>query len=181
MGAARSIMGRLTALTDGRIPAPEQMSALEEVTLRGIGVSWRKAATLRELAARFADGRLSQERLAALGDDEVVAELTDVHGIGPWTVHGALLIHLRRADVVATGDVMLQAMVAKHYGLDHRPTEAEFADIAKAWHPHGSLAVNLLFAAAERDAAAAAAVREEARRAKAQRAVERAARRVAAR
>lgn len=160
MTAAGAIMGRLTALSGGHVPSPQQLGTLEEATLRGIGLSWRKAATLRDLAARFADGRLSEERLSSLGDEEIVAELTAVPGIGPWTVHGALVIHLRRADVVATGDVMLQAMVAKHYGLDLRPTEAEFCAIAQPWHPHGSLAVNLLFADAERDMAARAAERE---------------------
>jgi len=163
MTAAGAIMGRLTARSKGRIPSPEQLRTLDEATLREIGMSWRKAATLRDLAGRFTDGLLSEKGLAALSDEAVVAELTEVPGIGPWTVHGALLIHLRRADVVATGDVMLQAVVQKHYGLDHRPTEDEFLAIAQPWHPHGSLAANLLFADAERDLTARAAEREAAR------------------
>ncbi len=138
MTAAGAITGRLMARSGGRTPSPEQLSTLDEATLREMGVSWRKAATLRDLAASFVDGRLSEEGLVALGDEEVVAELTEVPGIGPWTVHGALVIHLHRADVVATGDVMLQAMVRKHYGLDHRPTEQEFTAIAQPWHPTGA-------------------------------------------
>lgn len=163
MTAAGAIMGRLTARSKGTIPSPEQLRTLDEATLREIGMSWRKAATLRDLAGRFTDGLLSEKGLAALSDEAVVAELTEVPGIGPWTVHGALLIHRRRADVVATGDVMLQAVVQKHYGLDHRPTEDEFLAIAQPWHPHGSLAANLLFADAERDLTARAAEREAAR------------------
>lgn len=160
MTAAGAITGRLTERFERRLPSPGQLASLDETTLREIGLSWRKTATLRDLAARFADGRLSEQHLAALNDEEILAELTAVPGIGPWTVHGALVIHLRRADVVATGDVMLQAMVTKHYDLDHRPTEAEFRAIAELWHPHGSLAANLLFADAERDLATRAAERE---------------------
>lgn len=149
--AAGAILKRLSATFGGHIPSPQEMARLDEQSLRDLGLSWRKARTVLDLAARFADGRLSEGRLSALSDERILAELTQIPGIGPWTVHGALLIHLRRPDVVATGDIMLRKAVQKYYELDHLPTEAEFRDIAEAWHPYGSLGVNLLFSAVELD------------------------------
>ena len=72
-------------------------------------------------------------------------------GIGPWTVHGALLVSLRRADVVPTGDIVLRTAVRRYYRLDQLPTAPEFAAVAESWPPFGSLAVDLLFAAVELD------------------------------
>ncbi len=149
--ATRAILERLTSKFDGRMPSAKEASELDEQALRDIGFSWRKARTVLDLAARFADGRLSEKRLSALPDDRVIEELTQITGIGPWTVHGALLIALRRADVVPTGDIMLANTMKTYYDLDHVPTEEEISDIAVAWHPYGSLGVNLLFAAAELD------------------------------
>lgn len=149
--ATRAILGRLTSNFDGRIPGAEEVTELDEQALRDIGLSWRKSRTMLDLAARFADGRLSERELSKLPDDRIIDELTRIPGIGPWTVHGALLIALRRADVVPTGDIMLRNTIEKYYDLDHVPTEAEVLEIAAAWHPYGSLGVNLLFAAAELD------------------------------
>jgi len=149
--AAGAILQRLTRKFDGHMPSPEEVAELDEQSLRDLGLSWRKARTVRDLAARFADGRLSERRLSNLPDDRILDELTQIPGIGPWTVHGALLIALRRADVVPTGDIMLRNAVKTYYDLDHLPTEAEFRDIAEAWRPYGSLGVNLLFAAVELD------------------------------
>lgn len=149
--AAGAILRRLTDTFDGHMPSPEDVASLDEQALRDLGLSWRKAKTVLDLAARFADGRLSEKRLGALPDDLILDELTQIPGIGPWTVHGALLVSLRRADVVPTGDIMLRHAVKTYYALDHLPTEAEFRDIAKAWSPYGSLGVNVLFAAVELD------------------------------
>ncbi len=149
--AAKAILGRLTERYDGRLPGPDQMAASSAQDLRTIGMSWRKASTVLDLAERFADGRLSERRLRKLPDEEIVAELTQINGIGPWTVHGALLIALHRSNVVPTGDIMLRQTIRKYYGLDHLPASAEMLEIAGPWAPYGSLGVNLLFAAAELD------------------------------
>lgn len=149
--ATRAILGRLTARYGGRLPSAEELVELDAQALRDLGFSWSKAHTVLELAARFADGRLSEARLSAMTDEEILAELTQIKGIGPWTVHGALLIALRRSDVVPTGDIMLAKTIGTLYELDHVPTEAEILEIAEAWRPYRSLGVNLLFAAAELD------------------------------
>jgi DNA-3-methyladenine glycosylase II len=73
--------------------------------LRQAGLSARKGATLRALAERFVDGRLSDEALAKMTDDEIEAALTEVSGIGPWTAHGFLIFALDRPDVLLSGDL----------------------------------------------------------------------------
>ena len=149
--AARTILERLTSKFAGHVPSAKEVAELDEQALRDLGLSWRKAKTVLDLAARFADGRLSEQRLSLLPDDHILNELTQISGIGPWTVHGALLIALHRADVVPVGDILLRNTIKTYYNLDHVPTEQEVGDIAAAWRPYGSLGVNLLFAAAELD------------------------------
>ena len=117
-------------------------------SLRQAGLSWRKVATLRELAERFADGRLDPHTLSKLPDDEVIAALTTVPGIGPWTPRGALVLALRREDVVLPGDLALRKAVQRAYKLDHLPGQAEMLAIAGKWRPYRSVATSYLFSAA---------------------------------
>jgi DNA-3-methyladenine glycosylase II len=105
-----------------------------------------KGATLRALAERFVDGRLSDEALSRMSDDEVEAALTEVPGIGPWTAHGFLLVALDRPDVFLPGDVALRRAIERAYGFDHLPTEDELLEVAERWRPYRSLAVSYLFA-----------------------------------
>jgi DNA-3-methyladenine glycosylase II len=148
--AATAIFTRLTERFGGRVPNADELAALDEGTLRGLGLSGRKAATVLDLAQRFADGRLSEAELQKLPDEEVIMRLTEVKGIGPWTVQGALLIALRRPNLVRAGDLALRRSIQAHYGLDHLPDATEVADLARRWSPYGSLASSLLLAAARR-------------------------------
>jgi DNA-3-methyladenine glycosylase II len=109
-------------------------------------MSMREGATLRALAERFVDGRLSDKAFAGMTDDEIEAALTDVPGIGPWTAHGFLIFALDRPDVLLTGDLALRRAAERAYGLDHLPTEDEMARLAERWRPYRSLAVSYLFA-----------------------------------
>ena len=146
--AATAIFARLTKRFGGRVPNADELAAVNEGTLRGLGLSRRKAATVLDLAQRFADGRLSEAELRELPDAEVIRRLTEVKGIGPWTVQGALLIALQRPDVIRTDDVALRHSIQARYGLDHLPDPAEVADLARHWRPYRSLASSLLLAAA---------------------------------
>jgi DNA-3-methyladenine glycosylase II len=83
-----------------------------------------------------------------MSDDELLAELTVIPGIGPWTVQGALLVALRREDVVLPGDLALRKAIQAAYQLDHRPAEQEVLAIAEKWRPYRSLATSYLFSAA---------------------------------
>ena len=144
--ATRTILGRLEQHFGGRLPSPAELLEADPQVLRDSGMSARKGTTLRALAERFVDGRLSDETLAGMTDAEIEAALTEVHGIGAWTAHGFLIIALDRPDVLLSGDLALRRAVERSYGLDHLPTEDEMAALAERWRPYRSLAVSYLFA-----------------------------------
>ncbi len=148
VAATRWTLARIQALFDGRLPTPTELLAADPGKLREAGLSWRKINTLRDLAARLSDGRLDPDVLGALPDDELIAELTVIPGIGPWTVQGALILALRREDVVLPGDLALRKAVQAAYRLDHLPTPEEVLAIAEKWPPYRSLATSYLFSAA---------------------------------
>lgn len=145
--SAGRIIARIEAMFDGVLPSPAQLLSTEQAKLRAAGLSWRKIATLRDLAERLLDGRLDQEELCKLPDDELTGRLTAVPGIGPWTVQGALIIAFRREDVVLPGDLALRKAVKAAYQLDHLPSEQEVADIAEPWRPYRTLATFYLYSA----------------------------------
>jgi DNA-3-methyladenine glycosylase II len=148
VAATRRTLARIGDLFGGRLPAPAALLAADPADLRAAGLSWRKVGTLRELAGRLADGRLDQDALSALPDEEVIAELTTIPGIGPWTVQGALLLALGREDVVLPGDLALRKAIRAAYQLDHLPAQQEVLTIAAPWRPYRSLATSYLFSAA---------------------------------
>ena len=148
VAATRRTLARIEALFGGHLPSPAELLAVDPGQLREAGLSWRKISTLRDLAERLSDGRLDPDVLSGLPDDELMTELTAIPGIGPWTVQGALLIALRREDVVLPGDLALRKAVQAAYQLDHRPTEQEVLAIAEKWRPYRSLATSYLFSAA---------------------------------
>ena len=91
------------------MPSPAELLAADPKVLRESGFSARKSDTLRALAQRFVDGRLSEKAFSHMTDQEIEAALTDVPGIGPWTARGFLLVALDRPDVFLSGDLALAA------------------------------------------------------------------------
>ena len=152
--ATRRTLARIQALFGGHLPSPADLLAVDPGQLRQAGLSWRKIGTLRDLAERMTDGRLDQDVLSSLPDDELLAELTAIPGIGPWTVQGAMLIALGREDVVLPGDLALRKAVQAAYRLDHLPSQQEVLAIAEKWRPYRSLATSYLFSAAVEPAVA---------------------------
>jgi DNA-3-methyladenine glycosylase II len=146
--ATRRILGRIEERFGGRLPAPADVLASDPAQLREAGLSWRKVGTIRELAERLADGRLDPQLLEAMTDDELIAVLTEIPGIGTWTAQGALILAFGREDVVLPGDLALRKAIRAAYRLDHLPTEAEVLAIAERWRPYRSLATAYLFSAA---------------------------------
>ncbi len=146
VAATRTIVSRLEDRFGGHLPSPAELLAADPEVLRASGLSYRKGATLRALAERFVDGRLSDEAFSRMTDDEVEAALTEVSGIGPWTARGFLLVALNRPDVFLTGDLALRRAIQRAYGLDHVPSDEEIAAVAERWRPYRSLAVSYLFA-----------------------------------
>ncbi len=148
VAATRSTLARIQALFGGHLPAPDELLGADPGALRAAGLSWRKINTLRDLAERMSDGQLNPDVLSGLPDDQIMAELTVIPGIGPWTVQGALIIALGREDVVLPGDLALRKAVRAAYQLDHLPAQQEVLDIAEKWRPYRSLATSYLFSAA---------------------------------
>ena len=128
------------------MPSPAEVLAADPEVLRASGFSNRKGETIRALAERFVDGRLSNKALAKMSDEEVEAALTEVPGIGPWSARGFLLVALDRPDVFLSGDLALRRTIQREYGFDHLPTEDELTEISDRWRPYRSLAVSYLFA-----------------------------------
>lgn len=145
--SARRILARIEALFDGHLPSPAELLAIDPEQLRGAGLSRRKVATLRDLAERMSDGRLDPGRLSELPDDELMAELTAVPGIGPWTVEGALIIALHREDIVLPGDLALRKAIQAAYELAALPSQQEVVEIAEKWRPYRTLATFYLYSA----------------------------------
>jgi DNA-3-methyladenine glycosylase II len=148
VAATRRTLERIENLFGGRLPSPTELLAVEPSSLRSAGLSWRKIGTLRDLAERLSDGRLDADVLSTLPDDEFMAELTAIPGIGPWTAQGALILALQREDVVLPGDLALRKAIERAYQLDHLPSQDEVLAIAEKWRPYRSLATSYLFAAA---------------------------------
>jgi DNA-3-methyladenine glycosylase II len=138
-GAARAIYKRLLDLFGGR-PTAAELLAVEPEALRTAGLSRAKVAYVRDLAARVESGELELERFDELSDDEVSAQLLAVKGLGRWTVDVFLIAHLRRPDVVASGDLGIRRAVELAYGLPARPSIAEVDRIAEPWRPYRTTA-----------------------------------------
>jgi DNA-3-methyladenine glycosylase II len=143
--AARSINDRLVALFGGRTPSPAELLAADPETVRGVGLSRPKVAYLRDLAEHVEDGELAIDALVELPDEEVIAQLTRIKGLGVWTAHMFLLFHLGRPDVLPVGDLGVRRGAERAYGLDGLPDANTLERIAEPWRPHRSLASLLLW------------------------------------
>jgi DNA-3-methyladenine glycosylase II len=138
--AAAAIARRLRGHFGGRYPRPELLLAARDAELRAVGLSRRKAATLRAVAAAFADGTLSNRALRRMGDDEVVAALTRIKGIGEWTAHMILMFSLGSPDVLPVGDYGVRKGVRHLYGLPALPKRVELEALGERWRPYRSVA-----------------------------------------
>jgi DNA-3-methyladenine glycosylase II len=144
--AARAIYGRLTARFGDRPPTPAEILADDPEELRAAaGFSRAKVGYLRSLAEHVISGELELERLDELSDEQVIAELTAVKGLGVWTAHMFLMFHLERPDVLAVGDLGIRRAIELAYGLDSLPDAATIERIAEPWRPHRTLACRYLW------------------------------------
>ena len=138
--AAATIFDRVLALFGGRVPTAEELLDADETALRGAGLSGRKVEYMKDLALRVKSGELELDRFDELTDEEIVAELTAVRGLGVWTAHMFMIFHLERPDILPVGDLGVRNAVAAAYGLDEPPSPAEMERIAEPWRPHRTLA-----------------------------------------
>ncbi len=137
--AAATILGRVIAAAGGRL-TPAGILKISDEKLRAAGLSRQKISYLRDLAAQTRDRRLRFNRLAGLPDDEVIAALTQVKGVGVWTAHMFLMFTLRRPNILPVGDLGVRIAIRKAYGLKDLPTPDETRELATAWDPYCSVA-----------------------------------------
>jgi DNA-3-methyladenine glycosylase II len=139
--AAATIFGRFVALfPEGHIPHADAIHALDDVTLRGVGLSGQKVGYLRDLCARIADGRLRLEELETLDDELVIERLISVKGFGRWTAEMFLMFRLHRPDVLPVGDLGIVNAIQRLYGLRTRPDAKKIMKLGEAWRPYRSVA-----------------------------------------
>ena len=147
--AAATIFGRLCALFPAGAPTPARLLAMDEATLRGVGLSTNKTRFVRDLSARVRDGRLDLARLDTADDAAALSALTDVLGIGTWTAEIFLLFQLHRPDIFPVGDLGLLTAMQRVYKMRTRPTPARALRVAEAWRPHRSVAAWYLWRSLE--------------------------------
>ena len=138
-GAAAAIHGRFAALYGGR-PTPEAVAATPDDDLRAVGLSAAKAASVRHLAAKVLDGTVRLTRLSRVGDDELVARLCTVRGIGPWTAEMFLMFQLNRPDVWPVGDLGVRNGYARIHGLGAAPSARDLVTLGDRYRPWRSVA-----------------------------------------
>ena len=141
--AAAAMFRRLNTLC--RPLSPESFLALDDATLRSCGFSRQKAGYGRSLATAAASGAFDFARLAASDDDEALAALVGLKGIGRWSAEIYLIFALGRADVWPAADLGLQLGVAAELGLGERPAEAPLREIGERWRPWRSVAACLFW------------------------------------
>jgi DNA-3-methyladenine glycosylase II len=149
--AAATIARRFEELFGGRFPSPAAVLVMPDDRLRSVGLSGMKVSFVRDLARRVHDGSLHLDSLERMSDDEVIAELTQVKGIGRWTAEMFLMFRLHRPDVLPLGDLGIVNAMKRAYGLRKTPTPDRMTRIAEAWRPYRSVACWYLWASLDNE------------------------------
>lgn len=137
--AALPIFNRLVEAAGGKL-TPESLLKLRVPMLRRAGLSKQKISYIRDLAQRTLNKEVDFAALPHMSDEEVIASLTSIKGIGEWTAHMFLIFALRRPNVLPTGDFGVRNAIRKHYRKRKLPTPKQIEKLAKGWHPYCSVA-----------------------------------------
>jgi DNA-3-methyladenine glycosylase II len=149
--AARTILNRfILACGKGAFPTPDNVLAAPAATLRAAGLSFAKIAALKDLAAKTLEGVVPDHpTLLELADADIIARLTQVRGIGRWTVEMMLMFRLGRPDILPVDDFGVRAGFQLAYGLKKMPAPAMLAIFGERWAPHRTVAAWYLWRAVE--------------------------------
>jgi len=138
--AARTIHGRLVAVLGGEPVAPEAVLSADPEAMRGAGLSGNKLAAIIDLATKFVDGTVPTDDLDGLSDDEIVARLVTVRGVGRWTAEMFLLFQLRRPDVWPVDDLGVRNGWARIHDMEAAPPPKELLGLGDPLRPYRSTA-----------------------------------------
>ena len=148
--AAETILGRFIALYPGPFPEPALVLSTQEEKLRGCGFSQSKVAAILDICAKTLDGTVPTRRLATRMDDtELIDRLTQIRGVGRWTVEMLLMFSLGRPDVLPVDDFGVREGYRLLHGMDEQPKPRTLAAIGEAWAPYRSTAAWYLWRAAD--------------------------------
>jgi 3-methyladenine DNA glycosylase/8-oxoguanine DNA glycosylase len=144
--AAAAIHGRVLALTPGpSFPTPEQCLEIPDRDFRAVGLSRSKTRSLKDLANRVVTRDVRLRSISRRTDDEIIAELTQVWGIGRWTAQIFLMFRLGRLDVMPAGDLGIREGMRRLDGMAERPAPTQVLERAEAWRPLRSVAAWVLW------------------------------------
>ncbi len=143
--AARTIFNRFKTLFPKEIISAEQLVKIPEIKIREIGTSWKKITYMKGLADKVVQKEINLEKLEDLTDQEIIIELTKLHGIGRWTAEMFLMFSLAREDVFSAGDLGLRRGMQKLYKLKKEPTPKQIVKISKKWSPYRTYAAQILW------------------------------------
>jgi 3-methyladenine DNA glycosylase/8-oxoguanine DNA glycosylase len=136
--AAQAILGRVLAVAGGEL-SPMALAAVPDEALRGAGLSASKLASLRDLSAKVLDGTLDLTAPSGRSDEEIIATLVTVRGIGRWTAEMYLMSELRRLDVWPVDDLGVRQGYGLAWGLDPPPLAKELAPLGEPFRPYRSI------------------------------------------
>ncbi|SRR5579884_1431006 len=138
--AADTIFERLVSIAPRRSITPKAIFATPEPALRSVGLSRQKISYMKDLAGRWIAGEIRPKEFQSLPDEEIIARLIQVKGIGRWTAEMFLIFALNRVDVLPVGDLGLKKAVQRAYRLRHLPAPEKIQSIAQPWRPYRSIA-----------------------------------------
>jgi DNA-3-methyladenine glycosylase II len=149
--AANTILGRFIKLFPGRrFPRPEDLDRVSDEQIRAAGFSRAKVVALRDLAAKALDGTVPRTAvISKLDDAEIISRLTQVRGVGQWTVEMLLIFQLGRSDVLPVDDFGVRNGFRRAYKLEEMPTPKELLAFGERWRPHRTTAAWYLWRAAD--------------------------------
>jgi len=138
--AAGTIHRRFAALFANGDPEPSSMLTFTDVQLRGVGLSRQKIGYLRDLSKKVVSGALPLDEVDRMNDDELIAHLVQVKGIGRWTAQMFLMFRLGRRNVLPELDLGIQNAIRRAYGKRKRPSPKQVRAIGAKWSPHSTVA-----------------------------------------
>ena len=139
--AANTIYSRFLTLFPNKKLTPDLILAQSLESLRGIGTSWAKARSLHDLSQKVLAKTIQLDKLDSLSDEEVIAHLTQVKGIGRWTAEMKLMFTLQRPDILPLDDVGIQNAFVKHYRFKKdKRLKTKMLKTAKSWRPYRTIA-----------------------------------------
>lgn len=143
--AGATIFARFEALFPDKNITPEFLLTIPDETVRAVGPSWSKISYMKNIATAVVTGTLRIHELDGMDDEDVIAELTKIKGVGRWTAEMFLMFSLGREDVFSPGDLGLRRAIQKIYKIKKEPTPRQLEKITKKWIPYRTYACRILW------------------------------------